>query len=181
MDNQKFVRYETLGGLGIFTACDFLRCSRATDRPKWMSRAQWRLASESFEELCRATPVPRAHCYRDARARYPKTWFHAHASAPIALCELLVALLQAHNLVIVPRWTDDPGEIIWQDDVQVIVRYDRVNLPHAERLHEQFAKRLVEMNRRGTSRQPKRDRSTIRRPWTCSAALPNARCLMPDA
>lgn len=169
MDNKKFVRFETLGGLGIFTACDFLRRSRRSDRPRWMSRAEWRFASGCFEHLCLITPVPRAHCYSDRLARRPKTWFHARAWEQIALCEMLAGFLQQHDVVIVPRWSDDPGEIIWQDEVQVIVRYDRINLTHAARLDEQFQSRLAEMNRRGTSRRPRRDRSTIRRPWTCSA------------
>lgn len=111
--------------------------------------------------------MPHSHCYKDRLARQPKTWFHAHAWRPIALCELLVGLLQLHGLVIVPKWTSEPGEIIWQDDVQIIVRYDRVNLPHAERLQKQFITRLAEMDRRGTSTRPRRDRSTIRKPWTC--------------
>jgi len=171
MDNRKFVRFETLGGLGIFTACEFLGRSSETDRPRWMSRAQWRYAAECYEQLCRLTPVPRSHCYNDHRARQPKTWFHAHAWQPIALCELLVGLLQSHDVVIRPRWTSEPGEIIWEDDVQVIVRYDRINTLHAERLRLQFMKRLAEMDRRGTSERPRRNRSTIRKPWTCGVRV----------
>ncbi len=169
MDNKKFVRFETLSGLGIFTACEFLGRRGEADRPRWMSRAEWRYAADCYEQLCRSTPVPRSHCYQDHRARHPKTWFRAHAWQPIALCELLVGLLQSHDVVILPRWNSDPGEIIWEDEVQVIVRYDRVNVPHAQRLQQQFVQRLAKMNRLGTSERPRRDRRTIRRPWTCGA------------
>ncbi|MEX2219713.1 MAG: hypothetical protein WD749_13250 [Phycisphaerales bacterium] len=117
-----YIRFEGPRGGGLFKIGDACR-SRARRR---MSAADRRRFDEHFGWLWENTPAPGADVYCDTRSRRPRTWFRPTAREHIRRGWMLCDPLCGHGVRIRPVMARDPGTIIWEDPVQVIVRPGQV-------------------------------------------------------
>ena len=119
-----YVRFEGAGGGGLFwIASDVeLRLIRGLR----MSRGERRRFHELHGWLRTHTPAPGEEAYRDWRSRLPRTWFRESAREHVRHAWLLSDLLSRRGVRVRPIRAREPGTIIWEDEVQVIVRPNRV-------------------------------------------------------
>lgn len=151
-----YVRFEDLHGRGIFTMFESIEYpfKRLPRPPK---RAEAVHLDALIRRLGRETPAPPWEAYRDDRCRRPATWYRPEAGELIALADQIAAILRSRGEPVLKHLAPSPGPIIWQDDVQVIVRTPRT------------AKRLVADISRKRCEAYNGDRASIRR-WSRRAA-----------
>jgi hypothetical protein len=119
-----YVRFEGPRGGGLFWVAS--EGSRLLRRLR-MSRSDARKFTDLKSWLWTNTPVPGAGAYQDWRSRHPRTWFKECATEHVRLAWELSDLLCRHGVRIRPLRTRAPGTILWEDQVQVIVRPRRIN------------------------------------------------------
>ncbi len=120
----RFIRYETRQGAGIFgVGSDFrdilsiglIRVPRVIRR-EIEALAYW---------LNINTTAPPGEAYADRLSRSPITWFKATATGHVARAERLCRLLNEQGVNLRRVCTDDPGRILFEDDVQIVTRRPR--------------------------------------------------------
>jgi hypothetical protein len=139
-----YCRFESRDGWGLFQQAWTFR-----DRLDEVPRRAAREFEDAFRWLRCQTPQPPGDVYDDSRSRFPKTWFKSEAKDHVQHAWLLADLMSRHGLRIRHRFSHNPGVIIFEDAVQVVVRPNREHVRIA----------------RKPDRQPRwnGDRSTIRR------------------
>jgi hypothetical protein len=101
--------------LGIFSACHHLRRAGA------LTQEDARL----FEEIDNwyKEHLPEPPFYKDGNPRKAIMWFKDTPAARelVGKLDVLTALLDKYRVAHETSWTDDPGEIIYEDEYQVAV------------------------------------------------------------
>lgn len=151
-----YVRFEDLHGRGIFTMFEFIEYPfKRLPRPPRRSDAVQ--LDALIRKLGRDTPAPPYGAYRDQHCRRPITWYRPEAVDLIALADEIAGILRSRGEPVLKRVAAIPGDVIWQDDVQVVVRAPRSQW------------RIVPDVSRKRREAYNGDRSTIRR-WSRRAA-----------
>jgi hypothetical protein len=81
--------------------------------------------SDLLGRLWSITPAPPGDAYQDHKCRYPLTWFKDSAREHVRIAWRISELLRRRDVRIRARASRDPGYILFQDEIQVIVRPHR--------------------------------------------------------
>ncbi len=121
-----FLRFEARGGRGLFARAFELR-DAARCRDVRMSRKDDREFHELLCWLTNRTPVPPREAYRDDLSRSPLTWWKLSARDHIMHAWRISLILCRYRHRVRPLHSHKPGTILFEDDVQVVVRPNRTN------------------------------------------------------
>lgn len=125
-----YIRFESRDGTGLFAEAGSFRAEMGARRvPRWARRE----FVENYDWLSWHTPAPPEEAYVDTRARYPLTWFKQEARGHIARAWRIANILGRHGVHMRPIVSDDPGLILFEDEVQVVVRPKRESIRPAAR------------------------------------------------
>lgn len=119
-----YYRFESRDGWGLFQQAFTFECR--ADAKMLTSRVEKEFR-EHIQWLRSQTPVPPKSAYVDTRSRFPKTWYKPEAKEHIRRAWLLADIMSRNGLRVRPRWSREPGIILFEDDVQVVVRPNREN------------------------------------------------------
>jgi hypothetical protein len=115
-----YIRFETLDGRGLFHVMGDIDLHDR--RPKGIPRREVRQLDECYEWLYRHTPVPPGSAYSDPLCKYPRTWFKESASMHVRMAWQLSTIVSRRVERLRPIRSDSPGVILWEDEVQAVVR-----------------------------------------------------------
>lgn len=113
------------GGLGLFARAADLRDAARRSRGLGMTRRDGREFCEIRDWLWKRTPVPPEFAYIDDRCRRPLTWWKVSAHEHVHRAWRLSVIMARYGYRVLPRRSRWPGTILFEDDVQVVVRPDR--------------------------------------------------------
>lgn len=119
-----YVRFEDLYGRGIFTMFDDLRYP-FKEVPKPPRRSDAARLDGLIRLLGRETPAPPCGAYVDDLCRKPITWYRPEAGELITVANEIARIFRSLGVPVLKHVDACPGAIIWQDDVQVVVRPPR--------------------------------------------------------
>jgi hypothetical protein len=143
---MKYVRFQTRSGLGIYQLLDRLESNRRL-RP----RDRVRLFFLSFWAQSLAAPPPEV--YVNGGHGYIATWFKSEGKDYRGWVEQIATLARKYGYKIRVLRTRDPGEIVYEDEWQVVARNDGVRAIVT----------TPASHRAKSVRRARRDRTTIRR------------------
>jgi hypothetical protein len=117
-----YIRFETAYGLGLFAeAAHFPRCERY-QREAGISRRDGAEFERCYNDLCYWTPAAPWWAYEDSMSRRPRTWFKASRTEVVRAAWGLMEVLNRNGSMLRPRWSVWPGTVLFEDEVQVVVR-----------------------------------------------------------
>jgi hypothetical protein len=116
-----YIRFEAADGSGLF--------HEASRFPHFEYRRQHGVSRKDaiefdwvYRKLYWSTPAPPRIAYQDTLSRHPRTWFKASAQEQVTLAWRISVLLNKYGAKLRPRWSAGPGTVLYEDDVQVVVR-----------------------------------------------------------
>ncbi len=115
---QRFVRYQSTTPdakgrfLGIFALANRLAKEGSLSPDDW---GLWRRANDFYDE---AYITPEASFYAAPGAQ---AWFKLTATHLISRVDFYIDLLRRHDVPCSAFYSSDPGTVLYEDDVQVVV------------------------------------------------------------
>ncbi|WP_091324891.1 hypothetical protein [Arthrobacter sp. cf158] len=115
---QRFVRYQSTTPdakgrhLGIFALANRLAKEGSLSPENWR---EWRSANNFYDEAY-ATPGASFYAAPGAQA-----WFKVTATHLISRIDFYIDLLRRHDVPCRAFYSSDPGVVLYEDDVQVVV------------------------------------------------------------
>lgn len=101
--------------LGIFALANRLAKQGALSRQDWES---WRKANDFYDA---AYPTPGKSIYDSAVNPSAQAWFKSTATHLLTGMDFYMELLRRHDVDCQVFYSRDPGRILYEDDVQIVV------------------------------------------------------------
>lgn len=120
---MSYIRFEDRLGNGLFWVMSEFR-DQLESRNRRLDRKTSRVFDAQCYALCQACPPPRFR-YSVTDVRFPRAWFKPEATTALRHAAAVVAIMNRQGLDIRRLASANPGDLLFEDDTQIVVRDSR--------------------------------------------------------